>query len=522
MNPLTIETLPPEISETLESALMLPSNESMRKGSNKNFFTKWFKNRQAGGKTEQVSLDRAVKATRRIGRLTAMKEESSERESLVMTPPVQIFETESPQTYLDRLLTSRGYSTNRHDSSSCGYFNKPTAFQIASFDVNLVNLVRNRRLNEIEAMLKAGISANPCSKEGESLIHMIARRGDTEMLNLFKKYGCRFEVADMLGRNLLHDAFWASQPAFDTVELLLREDIDMIFMNDSRQNPPLACARKEHWKEWIEFFEKKKDIFWPQRSPNSVRPQSALLRSPANSCPIANPKHALTTELAQLVVCGTMEPEEALLLRHENLDDVEETEREISERVFTATMLNLTERSFDMNDMDDILATLAGPTKAELETLHELEIEPIQEVPMAKMSQSNHTRMHELLSESSEEDSDSDEDSDSEYSSDDDIMDADEMNELLAGLATMPPLSPQRQIKPPPSEPIVVQTSPQPLVSKLSKRSSMGTAVTDPSTENCDEDESSSGSEDDSEYDSEYSESEDYSEIMADMPVYVR
>jgi hypothetical protein len=423
------------------------------------------------------------------------------------------------------LLASRGYSTNRHDSSSCAYFNKPTAFQIASYDVNLVNLVRNRRLNEIEAMLKAGISANPCSKQGESLIHMIARRGDTEMLNLFKKYGCRFEVADMLGRTLLHDVFWASQPAFDTVELLLREDIDMLFMNDSRQNPPLACARKEHWKEWIEFFEDKKDIFWPQRSPNSVRPQSALLRSPANSCPIANPKHALTPELAQLVVCGTMEPEEALLLRHENLNEVEETEREISERVFTATMLNLTERSFDMNDMDDILATLAGPTKTELETVHELEIEPIQEVPMAKMSQSNHVRMHELLSESSEEDSDSDYDSedDSDYSSDDDgIMDSDEMNELLAGLATMPPLSPQRQIKPSPSEPIAVKTTPQPKVTKPSKRSSMGTAVTDPSTENYDDDEESSGNEDDSEDDSEYSESEDYSEFMADMPVYVR
>ena len=397
--------------------------------------------------------------------------------------------------------------------------------QIASYDVNLVSLVRNRQLNDIETMLKTGISANPCNKQGESLIHMVARRGDTEMLSLFQKYGCRFETADMLGRTLLHDAVWASQPAFDTVELILKEDIDMLLMNDNRQNTPLACARKEHWKQWIEFFEEKKDIFWPQRAANSVRQESTFLRSPPNSCPIANPKHALTPELAQLVVCGTMEPEEALLLRHENIDEVEETEREISERLYGAITLNLTERSFDMNDMDDILATLSGPpAKVELETVHELEVEPIQEVPMSKMSQSNHAMRHELLesSENSEENSDSDYDSDdSDYSSEeDDTMDADEMNELLAGLATMPPLSPQRQMKPPtPSEPVVVKPT-TPVFSKSSKRSSMGTAVTDPSTEN--DDDAESNSEDESEYDSEYSQSEDYSEIMADMPIYVR
>lgn len=340
-----------------------------------------------------------------------------------------------------------------------------------------------------------------------------------EMLNLFKKYGCRFETADMLGRTPLHDALWATQPAFATVELLLQEDVDMLLMNDSRQNTPLDCARKEHWNQWIEFLEEKKDMFWPQRAENSVRTESSILRSPPNACPIVNPKHALTPELAQLVACGTMEPEEALLLRHENIDELEETEREISERVLGATALNLTERSFDMNDMDDILATLSGPTKTELETVHEIEVEPIQEVPMSRMSQGNHVKTHELLesSENSEENSDSDYDSDdSDYSSEDEIMDADEMNELLAGLATMPPLSPQRQImKPAPSEPVVVKPT-QPMVSKPSKRSSMGTAVTDPSTENDD-------SEDDSEFDSEYSdESEDYSELMADMPVYVR
>ncbi len=90
MNPLTIETLPPEIPETLESALQLPSSEVMRKGSNKNFFTKWFKNRQAGGKTERVSIDKAMKANRKALCLDVMKEENSEVEGTVLTPRVQV------------------------------------------------------------------------------------------------------------------------------------------------------------------------------------------------------------------------------------------------------------------------------------------------------------------------------------------------------------------------------------------------------------------------------------------------
>lgn len=545
MNPLIIETLSPEIPTALESALQLPSNETMRKGSNKNFFSKWFKNRKAGGKAESFSLEQVMKVSKSTQPLAVTNEEDEEP---VPTSPVrvrntscesidrftahltnsssryqQLTEPETPQIFLDRQLVSRGYSTKRHDSASCGYFNKPTALQIASYDVKLVNLVRNRRLSEIEAMLKAGISANPCNKQGESLIHMIARRGDFEMLNLFKKYGCRFNISDTLGRTPLHDAMWASQPAFETVELLLKEDIDMLFMNDSRQNTPLAYARKEHWKQWIEFFEGKKDLFWPLREANSVQPESTILRSPPNSCPIANPKHALTPELAQLVASGSMEPEEALLLRHENIDEIEETEREYSERVAGLTMmLNLTERSFDMNDMDDILATLSAPSKGELVTVHETEIEPIREVPMSRMSQSNHTKTHELLeaSESSEEYSDSDYDSDdSDYSSDDEIMDADEMNEILAGLSTMPPRSPQRQANKPASfEPTVIKPT-QPMVVKPSKRSSMGTAVTDPSTENYDDD---SEVDSDSDYDSEYSESEELSELMADLPVYAR
>lgn len=89
MNPLIIETLSPEIPQTLESALQLPSNEVMRKGSNKHFFSKWFKNRGAG-KTERVTLENVTKASRSNERLAVTMEEVSKVEGPETTIPVEV------------------------------------------------------------------------------------------------------------------------------------------------------------------------------------------------------------------------------------------------------------------------------------------------------------------------------------------------------------------------------------------------------------------------------------------------
>lgn len=57
----------------------------------------------------------------------------------------------------------------------------------------------------VEKMLQAGISPNPCSDAGDSLIHLLCRRGDSKMLKLFLDYGASIQVADSLGRTPLHE-----------------------------------------------------------------------------------------------------------------------------------------------------------------------------------------------------------------------------------------------------------------------------------------------------------------------------
>lgn len=112
----------------------------------------------------------------------------------------------SPQAYLDVLIHSRGYSTRRYRTLQTGYYSKPTAFQQASYNVYLVKLVRAHDLNKLRAVLSSGISTNPCNSFGESLVHMVSRRGDHRLLKMMLEVGTSIQVSDDYGRTPLHDA----------------------------------------------------------------------------------------------------------------------------------------------------------------------------------------------------------------------------------------------------------------------------------------------------------------------------
>ncbi|CAB9513974.1 ANK [Seminavis robusta] len=205
----------------------------------------------------------------------------------------------SPQAYLDVLIHSRGYSTRRYRTLQTGYYSKPTAFQQASYNVYLVKLVRANDIENLRAVIQAGISPNPCNAYGESLVHMVARRGDFELLRMLLDVGTSIQVSDDYGRTPLHDACWAAKPSFETVELIADKDIALFHMTDSRGAVPLSYVRREHWPLWIEFLESKKDLWWPPKTEEDK--PAPLIDVAPNECPIPEPENALSIELAGMV-----------------------------------------------------------------------------------------------------------------------------------------------------------------------------------------------------------------------------
>lgn len=67
----------------------------------------------------------------------------------------------------------------------------------------------------------------------------------------------------MVEPRYMHDACWAADPASDTVELVLQQDLTLFQILDCTGHLPLSYIRKEHWTARIQFLDIKEDIHWP-------------------------------------------------------------------------------------------------------------------------------------------------------------------------------------------------------------------------------------------------------------------
>jgi hypothetical protein len=276
-----------------------------------------------------------------------------------MQPNIPIL---SPQTYLDAMIRFQGYSTRKFMALQSAYYNKPTPLQQASYHVHLINVVKAFDYDLLESIMGAGVSPNPCNMFGESLVHMVSRRGDAKALHIMMEHGCSVQVADDYGRTPLHDCFRAIEPAFDVAEYILEIDVRLMHMTDCRGASPLSYVRKEHWGFWIEFLENKKDIFWPKRdlANDGEQEPPALAMLGASTQPLVIPANALTLELADMVVSGKMQPEEAKFLQYDqdDGDTCDSSDDDGSEDDGSDDSGS----SFDEGEMADILGNLSMQT----------------------------------------------------------------------------------------------------------------------------------------------------------------
>jgi hypothetical protein len=197
--------------------------------------------------------------------------------------------------------------------------------QTASYQTHLIQMLQSKDPSTTEALrqaLSSGISPNACNAFGESLVHMMSRRGDAKGLQILIDNGCNLQVADDYGRTPLHDCCWAADPAFEVADIILAADPRLFYMADLRGSVPLSYVRKEYWPLWIDYLESKKDILWPTRNLENDGAEGAppLTLLAANTCPLKDPENALPVELAVMVASGKMKPEEAQFLNGDKTD----------------------------------------------------------------------------------------------------------------------------------------------------------------------------------------------------------
>jgi len=207
------------------------------------------------------------------------------------------------------VLSDRSHPTEKIPSvgQTSKYYITPSPLQKASFGNAVINAVRSCDATKLKSLLSVGLSPNPCNSFGESILDTICKRGHEEMFQTVMNCGGSIHTADSFGRTPLHYAMWCPQPCFSIVEYLLEKDVDMIRVVDKLGKTPLEYASKKMTNEWVSYFIKKQDKFWPKDTQIRVGSESCLNKK-GDTLP--DLPGCLSRETARQVSSGTIQPEE--------------------------------------------------------------------------------------------------------------------------------------------------------------------------------------------------------------------
>jgi Ankyrin repeats (3 copies) len=171
----------------------------------------------------------------------------------------------SPYQYVQEVFVDNGYHVAECSVELSELFAKPSEAQIAAYKVGTVKAARLAKTSEIRTLHAAGVSFDCCNRFGESLVSMVCRKGNADVIQfLVKEANVSLLIRDDFGRTVLHDAFWTTEPEFELINFLLQEVPDLLFVKDVRGHTPLDYVRKEHWEAWIAFFQDRKNLLRPK------------------------------------------------------------------------------------------------------------------------------------------------------------------------------------------------------------------------------------------------------------------
>lgn len=173
-------------------------------------------------------------------------------------------EKNNPAHFVSSVFQKNGLDLKRASESSFLSYVKPTQEMIDSFQLETTTAVRRDDTEQLRKLLSEGTNLHCCNRFGESLVHMACRRGQTDMVRfLIDEAKAPLLVRDDFGRTPLHDACWTSKPRFDLVEYIVKQVPELLCVPDVRGHLPLNYARKEHWDDWFDFFNKHKVLLRP-------------------------------------------------------------------------------------------------------------------------------------------------------------------------------------------------------------------------------------------------------------------
>ena len=185
-------------------------------------------------------------------------------------------DTMDPHMFIETVLQCNGLSTKAFPALELqNFFLEPTDEHLDSYDKAVLDAVHDEDVDTLRAMFKSGKNLQCCNRFGESLLHMVCRRGFVRIAAfLIHEAGVSLRVRDDCGRTPLHDACWAMLPAYELVELLIAEEPDLLLISDKRGHTPFQYARREHWHYWRKFLYDRWDLICPRPGRETIMKKS--------------------------------------------------------------------------------------------------------------------------------------------------------------------------------------------------------------------------------------------------------
>ena len=259
------------------------------------------------------------------------------------------FPQTNSQDFLDEKLEQNAYLTFSFDTKATAYHNEPTQHQLSSYGSRMIQAVKGYEVANFRRMVNAGLSPNACNAHGESLCHMVCRRGNMDLFRILLDANVDLLQSDDYGRTVLHDCCWASSPSFEIARILVTTDPTLLCLRDARGALPLSYVSKSNWGGWNKFIEHVVDEIFPIDRQNKDDIPELCLRDP-NSRPVANPKNMIPHSLANMVANGLMHPYEVMIAMSASGEDETTVNTDSDDSDYDSEE---DEDSFDEDDDDD-------------------------------------------------------------------------------------------------------------------------------------------------------------------------
>jgi hypothetical protein len=169
--------------------------------------------------------------------------------------------TQKPEDCIRGILASAGEDDTAGLEPDESSFLQVTEERVAAHSKDMTDAARSVNMKLLKQYLRDGRNLDACNKFGESIVHIMCRRGSLEGLSfLVEKASVSLMVRDDFGRNPLHDAMWTDKPSFDMVKFILKTSPRLLFAKDKRGSTPLAYIPRPRWTEWCNFFLENKEL----------------------------------------------------------------------------------------------------------------------------------------------------------------------------------------------------------------------------------------------------------------------